>query len=107
MKAPLSWLNKYVDISMAPEELAHELTMVGIEVGSVNLIGDKWGNNLVIGGVEEIVQHPGGLEPPGRCPATTNPTGTATHWRRRRGWANARRTGLHDCGVLQGKGLER
>jgi phenylalanyl-tRNA synthetase beta chain len=58
MKAPLSWLNKYVEISMAPKELAHELTMVGIEVSSVNLIGDKWENNLVIGGVEEIAQHP-------------------------------------------------
>ena len=58
MKAPLSWLNKYVDISMAPKDLAHELTMVGIEVSSVNLIGDKWENNLVIGGVEEIAQHP-------------------------------------------------
>ena len=58
MKVPLSWLNKYVDISLAHHELAHELTMVGVEVGSINIIGDKWGNDLCIGGVEKIVQHP-------------------------------------------------
>ena len=58
MKAPLSWLNKYVDITLNPQDLAHELTMAGIEVGSVNRIGDKWDNDLVIGGVEGIVQHP-------------------------------------------------
>ena len=58
MKAPLSWLNKYVDISLSHQELAHELTMAGIEVDSINSIGDKWENNLIIGNVEEIVQHP-------------------------------------------------
>ena len=58
MKAPLSWLNKYVDITLSPQELAHELTMAGIEVGSVNQIGEKWENNLIIGGVKEILQHP-------------------------------------------------
>ena len=58
MKAPLSWLNKYVDISLSHQELAHELTMAGIEVDSINIIGDKWENNLIIGNVEEIVQHP-------------------------------------------------
>lgn len=42
MKAPLSWLNKYVDISLSHQELAHELTMAGIEVDSINIIGDKW-----------------------------------------------------------------
>ena len=34
MKAPLSWLNKYVDISLSHQELAHELTMAGIEAVS-------------------------------------------------------------------------
>ena len=58
MKAPLSWLSKYVDITLSPQELAHELTMAGIEVGSVNLIGEKWENDLLVGDVKEIVQHP-------------------------------------------------
>ena len=51
MKAPLSWLNKYVDISLSHQELAHELTMAGIEVDSINIIGDKWENKLIIGNV--------------------------------------------------------
>ena len=37
MKAPFSWLSKYVDITLSPQELAHELTMAGIEVGSVKV----------------------------------------------------------------------
>ena len=37
MKAPFSWFSKYVDITLSPQELAHELTMAGIEVGSVKV----------------------------------------------------------------------
>lgn len=35
MRIPLSWLNDFVDIKISPEELAHRLTMSGLEVESV------------------------------------------------------------------------
>ena len=35
MKVSLSWLNDYVDIEMAPSDLAEALTMVGLEIESV------------------------------------------------------------------------
>ncbi len=39
MKVPLSWLREYVDVDLPPAELAHRLTMSGIEVGEVEVIG--------------------------------------------------------------------
>ena len=39
MKIPISWIKKYIDPNMTPTELAHHLTMVGIEVAEVNEIG--------------------------------------------------------------------
>ena len=35
MLIPFSWLSHYVDITLDPDELAHRLTMGGIEVGDV------------------------------------------------------------------------
>ena len=35
MLIPFSWLSEYVDITLPPDELAHRLTMGGIEVGDV------------------------------------------------------------------------
>ena len=39
MKAPLSWLKKFVDISIPIEELAHLMTMAGLEVEEINYVG--------------------------------------------------------------------
>lgn len=39
MRVPLSWLKEFVDISIVPEELAHQLTLAGLEVASVEYIG--------------------------------------------------------------------
>ena len=47
MKVPLSWLKDYVDISMSPEELAHALTMAGIEVEAIEYIGVDWGEKII------------------------------------------------------------
>ena len=33
MKVPISWLKQYVPVGVSPKELAHRLTMAGIEVG--------------------------------------------------------------------------
>ncbi len=39
MKLPLSWIRDYVDIKIAPEELAEKLTFAGLEVEQTEYIG--------------------------------------------------------------------
>ena len=56
MKVPLSWLRDYVDIEIPAEELAHRLTMAGVEVGEVVRIGG-W-NECVVGQVITVGPHP-------------------------------------------------
>ncbi len=47
MRVPLSWLKEYVDIKMSPEELAHVLTMAGLEVETIDYIGASWGDKII------------------------------------------------------------
>lgn len=47
MRVPLSWLKEYVDIKMSPEELAHLLTMAGLEVETIDYIGASWGDKII------------------------------------------------------------
>ncbi len=56
MKIPLSWLKEYVDLALPPAELAHRLTMAGVEVGEVTVIGGWPG--CVVGQVLEKGRHP-------------------------------------------------
>jgi len=56
MKIPLSWLKEFVDINIPAEELAHRLTMAGLEVGEVITIGG-W-ENCYVGYVEKVERHP-------------------------------------------------
>lgn len=57
MLVSVNWLSQYVDISdIDPKELAERITRTGIEVESVELLADA--TNVVIGYVEERVQHP-------------------------------------------------
>ena len=59
MLTPLSWLQKYVDITVSPENLAHLLTMVGLEVESIDRFGENFNSDqIVVGEVLEINQHP-------------------------------------------------
>ncbi|HZX14835.1 MAG TPA: phenylalanine--tRNA ligase subunit beta, partial [Thermodesulfobacteriota bacterium] len=39
MRFTLSWLKEYVDFDASPEKLAERLTMVGLEVESIEYIG--------------------------------------------------------------------
>ena len=39
MKAPISWLKDFVDITLPIEELAHKLTMAGLEVEEICFVG--------------------------------------------------------------------
>ena len=56
MNVPLSWLREYVDIAMPTAELAHRLTMAGVEVGGVQEIGG-W-ENCYVGQVTLVEPHP-------------------------------------------------
>jgi phenylalanyl-tRNA synthetase beta chain len=42
MRVPLRWLKEYVEVEMAPEELANRLTMAGLEVDAVEYLGQHW-----------------------------------------------------------------
>ena len=39
MKVPISWLKDFVDIDLSIEELAHRLTLAGLEVEEIQYIG--------------------------------------------------------------------
>ena len=59
MLIPLSWLRKYVPVSISPKELAHRLTMAGTEIGSVEEIGAGWDRDKVlVGRVLKVDPHP-------------------------------------------------
>jgi phenylalanyl-tRNA synthetase beta chain len=57
VKVSLKWLKDYVDISLAPKELAEKLTMAGMEVKSIQSIGGPW-ENLVVAEVVTLNPHP-------------------------------------------------
>jgi len=57
MKVSLKWLKDYVDIKLAPEELAERLTMAGLEVEGIQAIGGTW-DKVVIGEVVALNPHP-------------------------------------------------
>ncbi len=57
MKVSLRWLKEYVDFSLPIEELSERLTMAGLEVGEVEVIGGSW-NNIVVGKIIDVNPHP-------------------------------------------------
>lgn len=57
MKVPLRWLREYVDISLPLEELCSRLTMAGLEVGDIQVIGGEWAN-VTVGRIVKIEAHP-------------------------------------------------
>ena len=57
MKVSLKWLREYVPVSLEPKELAHRLTMAGIEVGDVEEVGEAW-EGVCVGRVREVNKHP-------------------------------------------------
>jgi len=74
MKAPISWLKEYVEINLPIVELAHKLTLAGLEVeeiryvglplpdhdqGETKITGFAWGEDeIVVGEVREVMPHP-------------------------------------------------
>ena len=57
MRVSLRWLEEYVAVKLPVAELAHRLTMAGIEVAQVIEIGDFWQNTFV-GTVVDLQRHP-------------------------------------------------
>lgn len=57
MKVSLKWLTKYTDINLAPRELAEKLTMAGLEVKELKVVGGSW-TNISIGEVVALDAHP-------------------------------------------------
>ena len=74
MKVPISWLKDFVDIDMPIPELAHQMTMAGLEVEEIrfiglpipkegsrdaSLIGIEWNREtLVVASISEVLPHP-------------------------------------------------
>jgi phenylalanyl-tRNA synthetase beta chain len=57
MRVPLKWLREYVDVSIPLKEVAHRLTMAGLEVTGIERTGSDW-ENVVVGEVLEVRPHP-------------------------------------------------
>jgi phenylalanyl-tRNA synthetase beta chain len=57
MKAPLSWLKEFVPLDKTPHEIAHTLTLLGIEVEGIEG-GTPTFSGVVVGKVLSAVQHP-------------------------------------------------
>ncbi len=57
MRVPLSWLREYVDIQLTPQQLAERLTLLGMEVKSVEVLGSDW-QNVVVGELLAVERHP-------------------------------------------------
>ncbi|MDI6765371.1 MAG: phenylalanine--tRNA ligase subunit beta [Bacteroidota bacterium] len=57
MRVSLNWLKEYIDIPVSLDELANSLTMVGLEVESIERLGEKY-KNFLIGQVLEVNAHP-------------------------------------------------
>ena len=57
MRVPLSWLREYVDVQLTPDQLAERLTLLGMEVKSVESWGADW-ENVVVGELLAVEAHP-------------------------------------------------
>ncbi len=57
MRISLNWLAEYISVPFTPEELDHRLTMLGIEVESIERVGERW-DKVVVGEVLEVTPHP-------------------------------------------------
>lgn len=57
MKVSCHWLKQFVDFSYTPDELSEHLTMLGLEVASVDAIGRNL-SGIVVGYVKDVKPHP-------------------------------------------------
>ena len=57
MRVPLSWLREFVDVDLAPDQLAERLTLLGMEVKSIERWGADW-QHVVTGELLTVEKHP-------------------------------------------------
>ncbi len=57
MKVSLKWLQDYVDIATPVKELAERLTIAGLEVGEIVVVGRDW-KNVTIAQITGVNPHP-------------------------------------------------
>ncbi len=57
MRIPLSWLKEYIHLDNSPDEIAHQLTMAGLEVDHIETIGENL-SEIVVVTVLEANKHP-------------------------------------------------
>ena len=57
MKISLNWLREWVDLPDDAHDIAHRLTMAGIECEAVPLLAEPL-DGVVVGRIVEAVQHP-------------------------------------------------
>ncbi|HYM51886.1 MAG TPA: phenylalanine--tRNA ligase subunit beta [Candidatus Dormibacteraeota bacterium] len=57
MLAPLAWLRDYVNVDLAPEALAEQLTLRGMEVSGIGISGADW-TDVVVGRLLSVERHP-------------------------------------------------
>ena len=59
MKIPLSWLKDFVNLTLSPAALAERLTLAGMEVESINQVGELWDRDKVyVGQILDVKRHP-------------------------------------------------
>jgi phenylalanyl-tRNA synthetase beta chain len=57
MRVPVKWLREYVNTELTTAEIAHRLTMAGLEAESIAQIGAEW-DRVFVGEVETVERHP-------------------------------------------------
>ena len=57
MRVPIKWLSEYVTLSLPIADIAHRLTMAGLEVTGIERTGEEW-DGIVVGHVVEVKKHP-------------------------------------------------
>lgn len=59
MRVPISWLKEYVDIVLPVDELAERLTLAGMEIDTIEQVGEWWDEEtLLVGEVVAVLPHP-------------------------------------------------
>ena len=57
MKTPMRWLSEYVETGLTAKELAHRMTMAGLEAEKIEEVGAGW-DKVFVGCVTNVERHP-------------------------------------------------
>ena len=57
MLVPLSWLKKYVDMEITPEEYQNRMVLAGFEIASIDRLFEEI-KNVVVGRITKVEKHP-------------------------------------------------